>query len=339
MIFIIFTDNCSLLAINSLFMSNFIVQQGDRPDAPFAVCIMGPTATGKTDLAIAIAEEFPMDIISVDSALVYKGMDIGTAKPDAATLAMAPHKLIDILDPSEAYSAGRFREESLAEMEAITAAGNVPLLVGGTMLYFNALQKGIADLPEADPEIRKKLDEEVERVGWPGMHQRLAEVDPESAKRLHPNDPQRIKRALEVFESTGKTLTEIWAEQSQQRLPYRLIKIALMPPDRVELRKKIAQRFDAMLVEGVVEEVRRLYQRGDLNPELPSMRAVGYRQIWSYLAGDYDYETMREKAITATAQLAKRQMTWLRSETECNFMDPEHVKLSKVLKNLRFLLS
>ena len=319
-------------------MEDFIVQQGDRPDAPFAVCIMGPTATGKTDLAIACANELGMELISVDSALVYKEMDIGTAKPDIATLAKSPHRLINIVDPSEAYSAGRFREDALAEMDAITAAGKIPLLVGGTMLYFNALQKGMADLPEANPEIRQKLDEEVSRIGWQGLHKRLSEVDPESAKRLHPNDPQRIKRALEVYDITGKTLTEIWAEQEQQLPPYRLIKIALMPPDRVELRKRIEQRFDAMLVQGVVEEVRGLFNRSDLNAEMPSMRAVGYRQIWSYLAGDYDYETMREKAITATAQLAKRQMTWLRSEAQCNFIDPEQVKLSKVLKNLRFLL-
>jgi tRNA dimethylallyltransferase len=319
-------------------MSDFIVQQGDHPDAPFAVCIMGPTATGKTDLAIACADELGMELISVDSALVYKDMDIGTAKPDTVTLAKAPHRLINIVDPSEAYSAGRFREDALAEMDAITAAGKIPLLVGGTMLYFNALQKGMADLPEADDEIRQKLDEEVARVGWEGLHKRLSDVDPESAKRLHPNDPQRIKRALEVYDITGKTLTEIWAEQESQLPPYRLVKIALMPPDRVELRKRIEQRFDAMLVEGVVEEVRGLFNRGDLHAEMPSMRAVGYRQIWSYLAGDYDYETMREKAITATAQLAKRQMTWLRSETQCNFIDPEQVKPSKVLKNLRFLL-
>jgi tRNA dimethylallyltransferase len=319
-------------------MSDFIVQEGDRPDAPFAVCIMGPTATGKTDLAIACAEALDMALISVDSALVYRDMDIGSAKPDPATLARAPHRLINIVDPSEAYSAGRFREDALAEMDTITAAGKIPLLVGGTMLYFNALQKGMADLPEADPGVRQKLDEEVSRVGWEGLHKRLSEVDPESAKRLHPNDPQRIKRALEVYDITGKTLTEFWSEQEAHRLPYRLIKIALMPPDRVELRKKIAQRFDSMLVEGVIDEVRALYNRGDLHADMPSMRAVGYRQIWSYLAGDYDYETMREKAITATAQLAKRQMTWLRSESECNFIDPEQVNVPKVLKNLRFLL-
>ena len=320
-------------------MNNFIVQQGDRPDAPYAICIMGPTATGKTDLAIACAEALGMELISVDSALVYREMDIGTAKPDVATLIRAPHRLINILDPSETYSAGRFRDDALAEMRAITAAGNIPLLVGGTMLYFNALQKGIANLPVADAEVRQKLDEEIRRVGWEGLHKRLAEVDPESAKRLHPNDPQRIKRALEVYDITGKTLTEIWAKQQPRALPYRLIKIALVPPDRVELRKKIAQRFDAMLVEGFVEEVRRLSLRGDLHPEMPSMRAVGYRQVWSYLTGDYDYETMREKAITATAQLAKRQMTWLRSETECNIIDPDEIDVSELLTKLRFLLS
>lgn len=320
-------------------MKDFIVQQGDRPDAPFAIFIMGPTATGKTDLAIALSEEIPMEIISVDSAMVYRDMDIGSAKPDAATLIRAPHRLINITDPSEAYSVGRFREEALNEMASITAAGNFPLLVGGTMLYFNTLQKGIADLPEADEEVRQKLDEEVSRVGWPGLHKRLAEVDPGAAKRLHPNDPQRIKRALEVYDITGKTLTEIWAEQDRQKFPYRIIKIALMPPDRVELRRKIAQRFDTMLVDGFVDEVRQLFERRDLHSEMPAMRAVGYRQVWSYLAGEYDYETMREKAITATAQLAKRQMTWLRSETECNFIDPEQVELPDVLKKLRFLLS
>ncbi len=320
-------------------MNEFIVQQGDHPDAPFAVCIMGPTATGKTELAIACAQALGMDIISVDSALVYRDMDIGSAKPDAVTLSKAPHRLINIVDPAEVYSAGRFREDALAEMGAITATGRIPLLVGGTMLYFNALQKGMADLPVADEAIRQKLDEEVEHVGWQGLHKRLSEVDPESAKRLHPNDPQRIKRALEVFDITGKSLTEIWAEQDQQQPPYRLIKIALMPPDRVELRRKIEQRFDAMLVQGIVEEVRGLFKRGDLHAEMPSMRAVGYRQIWAYLAGDVDYETMRDKAITATAQLAKRQMTWLRSESECNFIDPEQLNVPKVLKNLRFLLS
>ena len=320
-------------------MSDFIVQQAENPDAPFAVFIMGPTATGKTDLAIACAEALPMSIISVDSAMVYKGMDIGSAKPDVVTLNRAPHRLIDIQDPAEAYSAGQFCEDALSEMEAISIGGKVPLLVGGTMLYFNALQKGMADMPDADPEIRLKLEEEAGRVGWQEMHQRLAEIDPESARRLHPNDPQRIQRALEVYEISGKTLTEFWLEQKNRSLPYRLIKIALMPPDRTELRKRIEQRFDAMLVAGLVEEVRQLYERSSLSPDMSSMKSVGYRQIWAYLDGEYDYATMREKAIIATAQLAKRQMTWLRGEANCNYLDPGELNASKVLKNLKILLS
>ncbi|MES0327912.1 MAG: tRNA (adenosine(37)-N6)-dimethylallyltransferase MiaA, partial [Gammaproteobacteria bacterium] len=219
-----------------------------------------------------------------------------------------------------------------------TAAGKVPCLAGGTMLYFNTLQKGIADLPDSNPEIRQRLLDEAEQNGIESMHTRLAQVDPESAHRLHPNDPQRILRALEVFEISGKSLSAHWAEQKKQVLPYRVIKIALVPPDRVELRKRIEQRFDAMLVGGLIDEVRALYERGDLSLDTPSMRAVGYRQVWLYLSGQNDYDTMREKAITATAQLAKRQMTWLRSETDCNFINPETLNVGKVLKNLKFLL-
>ncbi len=319
-------------------MDELIVQAGDHDDAPFALFIMGPTATGKTDLAIACAEQFDMDIVSVDSALVYRDMDIGSAKPDAATLLRAPHKLVDILDPAESYSAGLFREDALLEMANSTAAGKVPCLAGGTMLYFNTLQKGIADLPDSKPEIRQRLLDEAEQNGIESMHTRLAQVDPESALRLHPNDPQRILRALEVFEISGKSLGAHWAEQNKQVLPYRVIKIALVPPDRVELRKRIEQRFDSMLVGGLIDEVKALYERGDLSLDTPSMRAVGYRQAWLYLDGQYDYATMREKAITATAQLAKRQMTWLRSETDCNFINPETLNVGKVLKNLKFLL-
>lgn len=319
-------------------MGEFIIQAGDRDDAPFALFIMGPTATGKTDLAIACAEQFDMDIVSVDSALVYKQMDIGTAKPDAATLLRTPHQLVDIIDPAESYSAGQFREDALQIMEVSAAAGRIPCLAGGTMLYFNTLQKGIANLPETDVEIRQKLLDESKQKGIENMHARLAEVDPESAQRLHPNDPQRILRALEVFEISGKTLTAHWAEQGQHVLPYRVVKLALMPPDRVELRKRIEQRFDAMLVGGLLDEVRDLYHRNDLSADMSSMRAVGYRQIWLYLDGQYDYDTMREKAIIATAQLAKRQMTWLRSEKDCNFIDPETLNVGKVLKNLKFLL-
>jgi tRNA dimethylallyltransferase len=315
---------------------SLIIQPGASPDDPLAVFIMGPTATGKTGLAIALAAELPMDIISVDSAMVYRGLDIGSAKPDAETLAAAPHRLIDICDPAEVYSAGRFREDVLSEMKQIASAGRTPLLVGGTMLYFRTLQQGIAELPDADADIRYRLDQEAKKKGSEHMHQRLSKIDPESAKRIHPNDPQRIQRALEVYEITGKSLTEFWQKQARDSLPYRRVKIALMPTDRVDLRKLIEQRFDAMLDAGLVEEVEKLYQREDLTPELPAIRAVGYRQVWAMLSGEYDFQTMREKAIIATAQLAKRQMTWLRKEPECNFIQPETVKLLNLLKYLSF---
>ena len=317
---------------------SLIIQPGVSPDDPFAICIMGPTATGKTDLAMALVDDIPADIISVDSAMVYRGMDIGSAKPDQATLEKYPHRLINICDPSEAYSAGRFRDDALAEMAQITAHDRVPVLAGGTMLYFRTLQQGIAELPDANAEIRQRLDQEASESGWDTLHQRLSEIDPVSAERIHPNDPQRIQRALEVYEVSGKTLTEFWQEQAASKLQYQLVKIALMPADRVDLRKRIEQRFDLMLEAGLVEEVERLYQRGDLTPDLPSIRAVGYRQVWAMLDGEYDMATMREKAITATAQLAKRQMTWLRKEENCNFIAPEALKLPKLLKNLRFLL-
>lgn len=317
---------------------SLVVQQGTSPDDPPAVFIMGPTATGKTDLAIALADELPMDIISVDSAMVYRGLDIGSAKPDEATLARAPHRLINICDPAEVYSAGRFRDDALVEMGQITSTGRIPLLVGGTMLYFRTLLQGMAELPDADAEIRQQLDHEASSKGWDYMHQRLARIDPESAQRIHPNDPQRIQRALEVYEITGKTLTDFWCEHGGDDLEYRRVKIALMPADRIDLRKMIEQRFDAMLAAGLVEEVEQLYQRHDLNPELPAIRAVGYRQVWAMLAGEYDFKTMREKSIIATAQLAKRQMTWLRKEPDCNFIEPKSVKLLNLLKNLSFLL-
>jgi tRNA dimethylallyltransferase len=314
------------------------IQSCTTPDAPLAICILGPTATGKTALAMAIAEALPADIISVDSAMVYRELDIGSAKPDPVTLQQYPHRLIDILDPSEAYSAGRFCDDALAEMKAISSAGRIPLLAGGTMLYFNTLQHGMAELPDADPAVRALLDAQAEEKGWALMHQRLAEIDPTSAERIHANDTQRIQRALEVYEISGKTLTQFRTDQASHELPYRLVKIALMPPDRVNLRKTITERFDAMLVDGLVDEVRRLRNRGDLDTALPAIRAVGYRQVWGYLEGEYDYSTMRERAITATAQLAKRQMTWLRSEQKCNFIDPEALEPEKILKNLESLL-
>lgn len=319
-------------------MNEFTIQPGISPDDPLAIFIMGPTATGKTDLAMALADELPVDIISVDSAMVYRGMDIGSAKPGAAMLEMYPHRLINICDPAEAYSAGRFRDDALAEMGQIVASGRTPLFVGGTMLYFRTLQQGIAELPDADSEIRGQLEREAAEHGWNRLHHRLMEIDPVSAERIHPNDPQRIQRALEVYEITGKTLTDFWQEQAAPQLPYRIVKIALMPPDRVDLRRKIEQRFDAMLEAGLVDEVKKLRQREELSPDLPSMRAVGYRQVWAMLDGAYDVDNMREKAINATAQLAKRQMTWLRKEPDCNFVVPEVVKRPKLLKNLRILL-
>ena len=299
---------------------------------------MGPTATGKTDLAVAIVQRFAAEIISVDSTLVYRDMVIGSARPDAQTLARAPHHLIDFIDPAENYSAGRFRDDALALMAQITQRGHTPLLAGGTMLYFHALQRGIADLPGADAAVRANIEDELRREGLAALHARLRQVDPEAARRIHPNDPQRIKRALEVFDSSGKPLSAFWREQARLRLPYRRLKIALMPSDRAALRRRIAQRFDAMLAQGLIEEVERLRVREDLHAGLPSIRSVGYRQVWAYLEGEYDFDTMREKAIIATAQLAKRQITWLRKETGCNVFDPLQINTDEVLKKLGNLL-
>ena len=322
-------------------MKDLIIQQGAETDSPISVFIMGATATGKTDLAIALYNELEIDLISVDSALVYRGMDIGTAKPDAQTLSKAPHHLIDIIDPAEVYSAGQFRDDALALIQQSVMSQRTALLVGGTMMYFNSLQKGMAKMPAVDESIKQAIEQEASEKGILAMHQRLKQVDPVSAERIHPNDPQRIKRALEIYDFSGKTLTQFWQEQNSDKtvFPYRRIKIALMPDDRVELRKRIAQRLDNMLKQGFIEEVEALYNRGDLHPDMPSIRAVGYRQVWAYLAGDYGYDDMREKAVIATAQLAKRQMTWLRKETECNFIDPKTLNTPKVMKNLKFLLS
>jgi tRNA dimethylallyltransferase len=284
---------------------------------------MGPTAAGKTDLALRLTEELPCDIISVDSALIYKGMDIGTAKPDAATLRKYPHRLVDILDPAESYSAAEFRQDALAEMEKITSAGRIPLLVGGTMMYYNALIKGLANLPEADAAVRARLLEWGEREGWPALHARLAEVDPESARRLAPNDSQRLQRALEVYELTGRSMTELWAEQQSQALPYQVVNLAVMPDSRQVLHERIALRFEQMVQQGFIDEVQALYARGDLDPQMPSVRCVGYRQVWSYLEGEYDHSTMVEKGIIATRQLAKRQITWLRSWENLNWLNPQ----------------
>jgi tRNA dimethylallyltransferase len=289
---------------------------------PPAICIMGPTASGKTDLAIHLLQHINAAIISVDSGQVYRGMDIGTAKPDQSTQARAPHRLIDIRDPSQSYSVSEFREDALREMAAITAEGRVPLLVGGTMLYFRALFHGLSALPAADEDVRALLEQEAQVHGWDNMHARLAAVDPQAAGRIHPNDAQRIQRALEVYELTGIPLSQLQAEPSNQAAGYRFIRIALIPSDRELMRERIAQRFYQMLEQGFIDEVKHLYQRGDLQPGLPAIRAVGYRQVWQYLTDELDYDSMVEKAINATRQFAKRQLTWLRSEPDLVVFDP-----------------
>ena len=284
---------------------------------PPVIAIMGPTASGKTAAALEIARHIPCEIISVDSALVYRDMDIGTAKPSREEQAAVPHHLIDIIDPAETYSAAQFREDALSLIQSIIQRGKIPLLVGGTMLYFHALTKGLDDLPEADPVIRARLDTEAAKAGWPAMHARLARLDPETARRLKPNDAQRIQRALEIIELTGKPLSALHSGKKQANLPFKLIPFALEPSDRSKLHERIARRFDQMLENDVlIEEVRRLRQRGDLHLGMPSMRCVGYRQTWQYLDGDYDRKTLREKSIAATRQLAKRQLTWLRAMPE-----------------------
>lgn len=288
---------------------------------PSAVFLMGPTAAGKTDLAVRLVERLPLEILSVDSALVYRGMDIGTAKPDAATLARAPHRLIDICDPAEAYSAARFRADALREMAAITAAGRVPLLVGGTMLYFRALQRGLAQLPAADPGLRARLSAELARDGLAALHRRLAAVDAVAAARIHPNDPQRTLRALEVWELTGRPLSAWHAAQAEAGLAYRVHKLIWAPLDRTLLWERIAQRFDLMLAQGLIDEVQRLLAMPGVTPGMPALRAVGYRQVAAYLHGDCDAASMRQRAIAATRQLAKRQMTWLRAEPDAHWFD------------------
>jgi len=316
-----------------------IIQTAPKPNAPKAILIMGPTASGKTDLAVECVKQFSCELISVDSALVYKQMNIGTAKPEADVLQQAPHRLIDLIDPAESYSAANFRQDALREMEEVVYNGNIPVLVGGTMLYYRALQEGLSKLPAADQTVRDVLEQEAEEKGWHHMHSRLAKVDPVSAARIHPNDPQRIQRALEVYEVTGQSMTEFWKQQKADPLNYDVIKIALVPDDREHLRERIAQRFHIMLEQGFIDEVRTLMDRGDLTLDMPSMRCVGYRQVWEYLEGKMDFDTMVEKAITATRQLAKRQMTWLRKEQRCNFFDVGMKKHPEILKNLKYSLS
>ena len=285
---------------------------------PPAIFLMGPTAAGKTDLAVDLVEHLPCEIVSVDSAMIYRGMDIGTAKPDAAVLARAPHCLIDICDPAERYSAAQFRSDALREMARITAQGRVPLLVGGTMLYFRALQQGLSDLPAAQPALRARLEAEAHTLGAQHMHTRLAAIDPEAARRIHPNDPQRVQRALEVYELAGRSLTELCqvAPAASAALSYRVLKLIVAPHDRLHLHQRIETRFHQMLDNGFLTEVAQLRNRGDLSPALPSMRAIGYRQVLTYLNGEVSYAAMVQNAITASRQLAKRQLTWLRQQPD-----------------------
>ncbi len=304
---------------------------------PPVIMLMGPTAAGKTDLAIELHERLDVELVSVDSALVYKGMDIGTAKPTAQELERAPHRLIDIRDPSEPYSGVAFREDALQCIEEITARGRVPLLVGGTMLYFRLLTQGAADMPQADPGIRQALGVMLEQGGPQALHAELSRVDPEAALRLHPNDPQRLMRALEVYRASGETLSAHWARQAPVTLPFTPHPIALLPGNRALLHERIGQRLEKMFADGFVDEVKKLRARGDLSPDLPSMKSVGYRQVWEGLDRGDECPQMAFRALTATRQLAKRQMTWLRRWPGALQLDPQDAgvvqQLLKIVRN------
>lgn len=294
----------------------------EKHSAPPAIFIMGPTASGKTALAMSLMKHLPVELISVDSALIYRGMDIGTAKPTAEELAQAPHRLIDILDPTRAYSAADFRADALREMAEITSRNKIPLLVGGTMLYFKALLEGLSPLPPADPAVRERIEKQAAEQGWDALHSQLSEIDPVAAMRIHPNDPQRLSRALEVFYISGKTLTEL-TKISGETLPYHVHQFAIAPTRRETLHARIEERFSQMLSNGFEDEVRTLIARGDLHTDLPSIRCVGYRQMWSYLSGEFDYDEMVYRGVCATRQLAKRQMTWLRGWEGVQWLDSE----------------
>ncbi len=332
---------------------------------PPAIFLMGPTASGKTDLAMSLCEQLPCEIISVDSAMIYRGMDIGTAKPTAEELARAPHRLIDICDPAQTYSAADFRRDALAAMAGITAAGRIPLLVGGTMMYFKALLHGMSGLPAASPDVRRVLEREAEVRGWEALHRELHSGDPVAAERIHPNNRQRLLRALEVLRVTGRPISGFWQAEVAGKnegvpepasrsdiedytyftrwqadetplLPYTVVQLAMMPPDRRVLHERIRQRFLKMLDSGFIDEVQALMLREDLHPDLPSMRCVGYRQAWSYLSGADDYDTFVSKGIAATRQLAKRQLTWLRKWSDVDWLDSEDKLIAKAaLKKIR----
>ena len=303
---------------------------------PPAIFLMGPTASGKTNAAVYLKQHLPVELISVDSALVFQDMNIGTAKPEQATLTAAPHYLIDIIPPTSAYSAANFREDALTLMAEITARGNVPVLVGGTMLYFKSLISGLSGLPEADAEIRAQIDAEAAQIGWPMMHAKLANIDPETAARLQPNDVQRIQRALEVYAISGETMTQLYAKQSTQSFPYRVLKLALIPSDRSVLHARIATRFQQMLNDGLVDEVRALLEKyPTLTMDSTSMRCVGYRQVLEFMQGQYPLEELCDRGIFATRQLAKRQLTWLRGmdgtvELDCLDLELNNLVLQAV---------
>lgn len=298
------------------------------------ITLMGPTAAGKTALAIELCQALNTEIISVDSALVYKGMDIGTAKPSAQEQALAPHHLIDIIDPAQSYSVAEFRADAIKLIDDFHQRGKVPILVGGTMMYFKGLIEGLSPLPEADAEIRAILEREAEQKGWPALHQQLKEIDPEAAAKISENDSQRINRALEVYRISGKTMTQL-QQSKQDALPYQFHQFAIAPNDRKVLHERIEKRFKIMLDEGFKNEVLALYQRKDLHPDLPSIRCVGYRQMWEYLAGECDYNEMVFKGVAATRQLAKRQLTWLRGWQDVTWLDTDSQEnLQRVLTSL-----
>lgn len=294
---------------------------------PKAIFLMGPTASGKTALSLALHQHLPVDIISVDSALIYREMNIGTAKPSQEELKLVPHRLIDIRDPSQAYSVGDFRTDALREMAQIVSKGRIPLLVGGTMLYFKALLEGLSPLPSADLKIRADIEKEAKNLGWKALHDELCRIDPVSGARIHHNDPQRLSRALEVFRISGKTLSEL-TEIKGDPLPYEVHQFAISPKERVDLHRRIELRFQQMMEAGFEQEVRTLFERGDLNPDMPSIRCVGYRQMWDYFTNSSSLDESTYRAVCATRQLAKRQITWLRSWDNLTWLDSDNVPLS-----------
>lgn len=320
--------------MTQLARHSFVAGQDERPPA---ICLLGPTASGKTALAVELVRRLPCTIINVDSAQIYRDMNIGTGKPDAETLALAPHRLLGFLDPAHVYSASRFRSDALREMADIHSSGRIPLLVGGTMLYFKALRDGLAEMPAADPAIRQQIVALAQAEGWASVHSRLQAVDPESAVRIHPNDPQRLQRALEIYLLSGKSMTQ-WHRASHEgsaepETPFNLHFVSIQPRIRSVLHDRIAGRFRQMLESGLVAEVEMLRARGDLDLSMPSMRAVGYRQVWQYIAGELRFDAMVEQGIIATRQLAKRQMTWLRSWQDLHDFDSENPEtLELVLK-------